>query len=316
MKLKHILPLTAIALLASCRTDELCTEHPHGASVTVAYDWSHAPAAQPEGMRLWLYPLNITEGVTELRDITGTEGGEISGLLEGRYHIISHNNDTESIVYTGRENHGAHRATTRDTDILEPMSRAGEVSSSGIRGEEDERVAATPEPMWLATATDVTIRDGGTVTLSPAHLHCRYTYEFVDVGPLHGVSMVSASISGMSAGILLSDGSHTGEVCTHPLEAEIDYDDGRIHGEFWTFGYAAGSGAPHRMGLYVIMNDGQKFKYTEGAYLDVTDQIGNAADPREVHIVIRGLELPAPVSTGGFDPTVSDWEEEHRDIGI
>lgn len=304
------------ALISSCRTDELCYDHPHGASINVAFNWASAPDARPEGMRLWLYPQGGRSLEAELRDLPGFEGGKVKGLVEGRYHVISHNNDTELVTYHDRETHGSHRASTRDADILEPMSRAGDVSSKGLRGEADERVAASPDRLWLANSLDADVKDGATVTLSPSQVHCRYTYEFLNVGPTGGISKVSASISGMSAGVWLADGTHIGETVTHPLEAWIDAPNQRIYGDFFTFGYPADSPAPHRMALYVIMADGQKYKYTEGDYLDVTEQVRSAPDPQNVHIVIDGLELPTPVSGGGFDPSVSDWDEVHHDIDI
>lgn len=314
--INYALCIVNCALLTSCHTDDLCYEHPHGAAITVAYDWSDAPAAEAEGMRIWLYPQTADGAAPELRDFAGLSGGKVSGLFEGRYHIISHNNDTELITYTDRDIHGAHRAGTRDADILEPMSRADGVSSSGIRSEGDERVAATPDRLWLANATDVDVKDGGVIALAPKQVHCRYTYEFRNVGHTDGIVGVSASISGMSAGVMLADGSHIGTTVTHPLEAAIDAEGERIYGESYTFGYMAQSNVPHRMALYVIMSNGQKYKYTEGEYLDVTSQVRNAPDPKNVHIVIDGLQLPTPVSGGTFDPSVSDWEEENRDIDI
>lgn len=305
-----------VAIFSSCHTDELCYQHPHGASITLVYDWTDAPDAQPEGMRVWLYPQTVDGTSTELRDFSGLDGGQVNGLVEGRYHVISHNNDTELVTYHDRENHGLHRASTRDADILEPMSRAGAVSSKGIRTNGDERVTATPDQLWLANSYDEDVKDGGVITLSPHQIHCHYTYEFRNVGQTRGISKVSASISGMSAGVWLADGTHIGEVVTHPLESKTDGNTQRIFGDFYTFGYPADSNAPHRMALYVIMTDGQKYKYTEGDYLDVTSQVRNALDPFNVHIVVDGLELPTPVTGGNFDPTVDDWTEEHHNIGI
>lgn len=308
--------LGASALLTSCRTDDLCYTHPHGASVHVVYDWSRGGEAVPEGMRVWFYPQDVDGLTAQLRDLPGRDGGRVANLVEGRYHVVSHNNDTELILYTGREQHAEHTATTRDADILEPMSRAFALSSAGLRGDGDERVAAAPDELWLASAADIEVRDSATIVLAPRQVHCHYTYEFRNVGDTRGISRVSASISGMSAGVRMADGSHTGDVCTHPVEAHVDQAAGRIYGDFCTFGYPDGSEAPHRMGLYVVMTDGQKFKYTEGVYLDVTDQVRGTADPRNVHIVIDGLELPRPVTGGGFDPSVSDWDEEDHDIDI
>lgn len=47
----------------------------------------------------------------------------------------------------------------------------------------------------------------------------------------------------------------------------------------------------------------------------MTDQIHNAPDPRNVHIVLDGLPLPKPiVNGGGFKPTVKEWQTVDVDI--
>lgn len=52
--------------------------------------------------------------------------------------------------------------------------------------------------------------------------------------------------------------------------------------------------------------DGSKFYKT----FDVTEQIHTAADPRNIEILIDGLELPKPIiNGGGFNPDVSEWGE-------
>lgn len=316
MKSPLIVMTAAMAALTSCHTDELCYIHPHGATVSLVYDWSQAPDAAPEGMRAWFYRQDDEDPSGLLRDVPGASGGLVRNITEGYYHIISHNNDTEVITYVDTHDHGQHCATTRQADILEPMGRAGNSLSQGLRTDGDQRVTLPPEPLWLANATGLEIANGSVVTLTPRPIHRHYTYEFIDVDNTRGISAVSASISGMSAGVWLSDGSHLGTTCTHPLEANIDTKVQRIYGDFYTFGYPTDSNLGHRMALYVVMDDGRKFKYTEGAYLDVTDQIRHAPDPMNVHIVIRGLELPTPVTGGGFVPDVDDWTEENHDIVI
>jgi hypothetical protein len=124
-----------------------------------------------------------------------------------------------------------------------------------------------------------------------------------------------ATISGMAGGINLSTQDLHLENITLPLESTFDKVS-TITGRFITFGHHEDNDAPHRMELYVWMDDGQKVVYgTEGERFDVTDQVHNAPDKRRVHIVIDGLDLPQPIENGhGFKPSVDDWEIVEGDI--
>jgi len=47
----------------------------------------------------------------------------------------------------------------------------------------------------------------------------------------------------------------------------------------------------------------------------VTRQVDDAADPRDVHILLDGLPLPKPiVNGGGFHPTVDEWQNIYVDV--
>ena len=71
------------------------------------------------------------------------------------------------------------------------------------------------------------------------------------------------------------------------------------------------------MTFYVIMDDGGMYCYKDSENLDVTTQIHNAPDKRNVHIIIDGLNLPQPVEyEEGFKPSVDDWTKEEHDIII
>ena len=65
--------------------------------------------------------------------------------------------------------------------------------------------------------------------------------------------------------------------------------------------------------VYAILNDGKKYSFT----YDVTAQIHEAPDPKNVHIVLDGLPLPKPIDNGGgFAPTVDDWNTEEVEISM
>lgn len=59
------------------------------------------------------------------------------------------------------------------------------------------------------------------------------------------------------------------------------------------------------------MSDGSKNYYT----FDVTRQVDDAADPRDVHIILDSLSLPKPiVNGGGFQPVVDEWQNVEVEI--
>lgn len=74
---------------------------------------------------------------------------------------------------------------------------------------------------------------------------------------------------------------------------------------------------PHKISVYIALKNKKGNVYT----FDVTDQVNNAPDPRNVHIVITGLELPDdidpdpgpgpdpdhPDPEGGMTVTIEDW---------
>lgn len=153
--------------------------------------------------------------------------------------------------------------------------------------------------------------------MTPSQLHCYYTFEFRNVGSLKHIVSMSASISGMAEGVWLSTGELSTNTCTIPLEAYPGKDGNSIVGGFYTFGHHEDVSNPHRMALYIIMEDGKQFKYTEGENLDVTEQIHKAPDRHRVHLIIDGLSMPKIIENGsGFDVSVGDWSDINKDIEI
>jgi hypothetical protein len=328
--MKRILLLLLI-LTCSCTHKELCTHHPHDVKVRVDFDWMGAPEANPEGMCVFFYP--IEGGQPRRYDFKGTKGGEIN-ITVGQYMVMCYNNDTEGVLFRNKNDFCCHEAYTRDGNIFESIYGNG-YAPPQKRGTEPERVVICPDMMWGSIATEVDITESGisytctttkgadqrmvikehVITLYPVELTCIYTYEIRNVKNLKHATQMCATISGMAGGINLSTQDLHLENITLPLESTFDKAS-TITGRFITFGHHEDNDAPHRMELYVWMDDGQKVVYgTEGERFDVTDQVHNAPDKRRVHIVIDGLDLPQPIENGhGFKPSVDDWEIVEGDI--
>ncbi len=329
--------MTAGTLFSSCEHKELCYQHPHVKTIRVAFDWRDAPDASPKGMCVYFYP---TEGGGEQRfDFKGTTGGEVE-LRVGTYRVLCYNNDTEAVLFHDTDDFDAHGGYTREGNVLEPIYGNGANYAPRAEGTENERVVITPDMMWGCTAMEVEVsdtgiscvcvpysaKDGGqgspavkderVITLYPHEMVCTYTYEVRNVKNLKHATQMCGSLSGMASSMLFGSETLGAECVTIPFEA---FSDGvsTIKGKFYTLGHNEANTEPHRMTFYVIMDDGTKYAYgtDSSERFNVTEQIHAASDPKHVHIVIDGLDLPQPIENGsGFDVAVDDWAVVEEDI--
>lgn len=329
--------MTLGVLSSSCEHKDLCYQYPHMKTIRVAFDWRDASDASPKGMCVCFYP--IEGGGYQRFDFKGTTGGEVE-LRTGVYHVICYNNDTESVLFHDTEKFNYHGGYTRDGNILEPIYGNGANYAPRARGAEDERVVITPDMMWGCTAMKVEITDAGiryicipfsdknnwtdkpamnteqVITLYPHELICTYTYEVRNVRNLKHATHMCGSLSGMAPSMLFGDETLGTECVTIPFEAVSD-GVSTITGKFYTFGHHKDNPSPHRMTFYVIMDDGSKYVYgmDAGEHFDVTSQVHTAPDPKHVHLIIDGLNLPQPIENGhGFNMSVNNWAEVNEDI--
>lgn len=326
--------LFCLLIMSSCRHKEFCIHHPHDSLVRVVFDWREAPEADPDGMCVFFYP--VEGGEPRRYDFNNLQGGEIT-ITVGRYNVLCYNNDTEGLLFKGRDNFTTHYAYTREGDIFEPIFGNGynSMRSNSLTGEE---VVITPDMMWGCIASEVEITDDGVcylchktknphdvtpviddehvITLYPAELTCIYTYEIINVNNLKHVMQACATISGMAGGMNLCDQVLDSKCVTLPLESYIDRESSTISGRFITFGHNEDNEDPHKMNLFVWLDDGQKLLYgTDSDRFNVTEQVHSAPNKRRVHLVIDGLDLPQPIENGhGFKPSVDDWDVVEEDI--
>ena len=226
------------------------------------------------------------------------------------------------MVYGDYELYDSHYLFTYERDILDRVSSSTENGSKVPRPEEseDERVVLTPDEMWGYSTDEVLVnwREGVTQTiiLYPHLYTCNYTYEIRNVTNLQYVTRICAAISGMSGEFDISTEVNSLETMTLPLDAE--WTSTTIYGQFYTFGYNEDIDVTKQLMLYVWSADGAKHSYgTSGdEHFNVTQQILDAPDKRNVHIIIDGLELyrPQEVNSDGFSTSTDDWEEENTTI--
>lgn len=309
-----LLVLPCLLILTGCNHKELGLEYVKTASLRIEYDWQDAPEANPAGMCAILYATD-REAQHIRFDFKGMNGGEVE-LPVGTYRIITYNNDTEVVQFDNIHDFDSHRGYTREGNILEPIYGNAMPLPPRAEGTEDERVVITPDELWGCTEVDVTVTGEGdqVITLRPHDMLCHYSYEIRNVSNLKHVTQMSASLTGMAGAMDIATESLSREPVTLPFEA---YPDGAstVIGNFHTFGHHEENPDPHKMSLYVVMDDGAKYVYSADPRFDVTDQIHSAPNRRRVHIIIDGLSLPQPIENGsGFAPEVDDWGEVKEDI--
>lgn len=318
-RLYMIMFVLATFALSSCEHKELCYRHPHTATIRIEFDWRDIPDANPNGMCVFFFPVKGEDAPLRRFDFTGKDGGTIE-IRVGRYRILCYNNDTEAVLLRGTDRFATYEAFTRDGNLFESVygSSAGSIVPRAENTDE-ERVVISPDMLLGCSATELEVIDSKfeqVITLYPHELVCTYTYEIRNVKGLDHVSQMCGSLSGMAPSMLFCDESLGHECVTIPFESHAG-DEMTIVGKFLTFGHHEENTEPHRMVLYIWMDDGSKYCYgTESARFNVTDQVHSAPDRKHVHIIIDGLDLPKPIGGDNLDPSVDDWQEINEDIHL
>ena len=278
----------------------------------VVYDWRYAPEANPASMELCLYPSNSSKHLSF--NMVGKDGGYIS-LAPGRYDAISMNNDDlDWAKYRNTNDEDDFEVYTHDASEL----GAYKLLTSSIpraSGTEDERMAATPELSWGTRSDNFTISEENgenVITLYPEEVVCHYTVKILNVDNILSArgEEIDGTLSGMAEGYRFGSNVTTDSPVTMPFTLQIDAENRTLHGEFLTFGECNTLEAKHILTVYLFLTDGSKWYYT----FDVHNQVAEAPDPRHVDIIVDGLTLPKPLSTGGLIPDVNDWNTEVVDI--
>ncbi len=301
-------------LFASCTHKELCFDHSHIVDLKVVIDWSHAPEASPATMSLYMYPVDGGEGFRF--EFPDRKGGTIR-IPIGEYRGFCINSDTEVIRYRNTDAFDTFELITRPTTSVMGLFNLGLTTSSTApraEGTEDEQVAFSPDPVWSDRVEGIVLTELNapqTITLYPESAVCNYSVEIRNAENLKYVSGVGGSLSGLTEGYLPGIDGLGPDRVTVPFDADISLEDGLLTGAFRTFGHCYEMSIDHKLVIYAVMSDGNKRYYT----FDVTDQVHNAPDQRNVHIIIDGLPLPKPITNGGgFHPEVDDWESIEIDI--
>lgn len=304
--------------LSGCRHKDIDFENVPMQEVKIAFDWSNAPEANPQSMMVWLFYDPEESPDSTLRfDFNNNVGGAVK-IPYGSFSGLAVNSDNSDWAhFRNTENIETFEIYTREIASL-PASGMRTRALPRAREAEEETMVETPQSIWSDRNDNMSLKREErekTFTFLPEEITCHYTVDIYNVSNISSIdgTAIDATLSGMSGGFYHGKGESTDTRHTLPFILTKESEEDALHGEFLTFGESPKTQNPHKLGLYVIMADGNKYFYN----YDVASQIYDAPDPKNVHIVVHGLSLPEPVSGGsGFTPDVSDWESVNIDINM
>lgn len=298
--------MTAL-LFSSCDHKDLIMDETFTGDVEIIFDWRNAPDAHPASMMALLIDDDASEPMRY--NFSGREGG-YARVPEGVYTGLGFNSDiTDWAKFRRQGANGYSELLTADAASLTAFGLSTRAIPKADANS-TERIASSPERVWSDKIDNQTVKaytSDQKIIFYPDEITCHYSVTVKDVknmGYLGGGS-VDATLGGLSESYFL-EGEHRSMVpVTFPVVLAGNADTSSLYGEFLTFGDVADHGSRNILTIYLVYQD-QTGSY---ATFDVTDQVKNAPDPRNVNIVVSGLNLPKPINTGGgFIPNVNDWQ--------
>lgn len=321
-----IMSILVLCVTTGCEHREFLYDVPSKrVPVIVEFDWSADPGANPEGMTVYFFRVGSKQNTGFAYDFKGREGGTLS-LMPGVYSAICHNNDSDRHGFVGEDSYdefGLRLNDHRDAGDLHSNS------NSYLRNA-DERIAHSPDSMWIATIEMFAIDSRDPLDpgrAEPLVLHFdmqpvvnHYTFHIKNPINFNKSISVSATISGMASSIHPGRGSTGDETVTHLFNMSPTA-DGNLRGDLLTFGHCKNKpfGAraeedddvPHVLVVYATMADGKRWSSVH----DVTNQIHNSPTPDCV-VLLDSIAFPKSTSGGGVSPSVGGWTGTSEPVGM
>ena len=286
--------LMAVALwviLPACDHKEIVWPDGTPHQVELRFMWDNYPEADPEGMTVYFFPLDGNSRIWRF-DITGKDGGPVA-IPAGRYSMLAYNNDLTGETESNLSE--VTQATASAVDHNAIIQGTGPLYAGVI-----SRVDVTPCGVNYVTETDeVKECPCSLLRCHPTPRFCTYN---VEVRDLEGADMIrksSVTLQSVAGAVRLS----TGELL--PPEMSLDVALGRasstLSGASTAFGVLP-STEKIVARLNVTRNDGVILH----KHYDVTRQVLDAPDPRNVTVVIDSVSIPSPDQPPfpGDDPDV------------
>lgn len=300
-----ILIFSCAVAMTGCEHKDLCYDHGHSVEINVKFKWDAAPDADPNTMVVNFFSLD-GKYVTS-REFTSRDGGTVK-LEEGEYMILFHNGEMDNVNEVV-DSYDRYSLNTNEETLLAPMSRNMKAPPRPETSAK-EPVRTTAETVWAGKKEYVMIdrgKKGQVVELSPEEVTAHYTVEVVNVENLRDNIDISAALSGLSERLNISSSSATGQPVTVPFSVERK-DATTIEARFLTFGHCPDDNTvSHILSIYTSSKVYFNF--------DVTDQVHDAPDDKNIYVRIDGLKLP--VDGQDVSPSIDDWgDAENIDIDM
>ena len=288
-------------------------------NVDVIFDWSKAPDNTASTMVLYLY----SDHHEVMNYWFNNNKGGIIKTYGGKHTAVFHSNDDPYIHYIRKQSsHDGIEIYTDETAVLIGQG----ISARGLpraEGTEGEPLRFTPSMIYGGQQSDIDLKVSSlyqTLTLFPEELVCHYSVEFVDVENIQSADLrIDATISSLAGGYYPGLMKASSEPVSHTFTLTADIEQKSLYSEFLTFGIPDGEPRSHKIGLYIALRNRTGNFYA----FDVSEQVNNAPDPRNVNIKVYGLKLPelppeppTPPGGGGVSVEVDTWETFHFDIKV
>ncbi|MGN0091965.1 MAG: DUF5119 domain-containing protein [Alistipes sp.] len=308
-RLYVLFALAAAMVGVSCEQKELLKRSDVEVDVEVRFDWSEAPDAAPKKMILYLF--SETGGKPQRYTFNNAAGGRIA-VPAGTYDALCVNGDTQGVLFRN-ETFAAYEAYTDNAKVVSGLN----IDASMVpraEGAERERMVMQTDKLWRGVSDDkfrVLLRQKD---VPPLVLKMKPAYEVYNVTirnvqnldeAVAGNTKFGISVSGLAGSVALADGAFGTESVTIPSALTTDAANRTMTGKIVAFGDCTNASRQHFLMVYAILPDGQKYGFRH----DVSAQIHNAANRRNVQIVIDGFDLPKPIGKdSGLVPNVVDWQ--------
>lgn len=300
--------LAMALILQSCRHSAIICPDGGGRVIDVRFMWDDAPDAMPDGMTLYFFPVNSDGNIWRF-DIAGRDGGKVE-LPFGSYRLLAFNNDLPRIDYSETGSYDSFTANARFAG--KTLVYAPGLLYIGTVGFVDVTVCGV----------EYTDHEGcgkncprGLVRCYPKLESTIYNVIVRDIDGMSLVRSASATIDGVASAMKLASGDPTGYVVAESLALSSVRQSSEMNGSTTGFGSIPGEDE-YWLTITVTRTDGKTF----AKRFDVSSQVLNSSNPRNVTIIVDGLDIPdddLPPSSGddvGIEVGVDGWHEIVIDI--
>lgn len=295
-------------LFMSCEHKNLVDDGTETPEIKILFDWGNAPDANPASVVAYLFPESDVNSPLRY-NFSGKTGGK-ANVPGGRYVGIGMNSDnTDWARFRNTNDSELFEVYTSDLSNLTTLGLDTRSIPRAPESESERMAEAVADKMWTDRQDNISVdpfRQNQVITFYPEEITCHYTVTINDIkniNYLQGANL-DATLSGLSESYLVGQKVTSSTPVTMPVVLRQIDGKNSVFGSFLNFGNTYNRSHRNYLTVYLI------YENHTGSYatFDVTDQVRNAPDPRNVNIVVNGLDLPYPIASGsGFVPNVNEW---------